>query len=211
MEEVFESVGVHIFRFLTEDEISEISRTNKQLSELSDSVLLWRNLLSSFNPRSNKDPQKPVRVRSIKPRPQLKPSVKKQTIESNNSKQWIFIPPDLEKQIKVITINKAGQLRKNEEFKSSCFQLLEAWSESISRTLNILESHELRGDFASPYSAIIIWKDKLKVLDDILAELNDICVAKVDAVFAGFKPHKVFVAQIERVKRQHREAKVRDI
>jgi hypothetical protein len=209
MEAVLDEVGVNILRYLKEDELNEVSRVSKSFCGVCESVLIWRCLLASFNPRSNKDSLKSVRVRTNKPRPLLKPSEKKQVFETSVTKQWIFIPPDLEKQIKVITINKAGQLRKNEEFKSRCFQLLETWSESMNRTVSILESHELRGDFDSPYSAIIIWKDKQKVLEDLLSELNDVCVAKVDAVFSGLKPHKQFISQLERVKRHHREAKVR--
>jgi hypothetical protein len=41
-----------------------------------------------------------------------------------------------------------------------------------------------------------------------LNELNDVCVAKIDAVFNGTTPHKNFVSQIEKVKRQIKEAKV---
>ena len=183
---------------------------NSQCKEISESALLWRNLLSSFNPRTNKDQNKEIRIRAAvnRPEPRSKPITSNETI---NSKQWVFIPPDLERQIKLITINKAAQLRKNEDFRSRCLQILDTWSESISRTLNILESQESRGETNDPCSLIVFWKDKLKILEEILLELNDICVAKVDAVFTGTDPHKAFVNQIERVKKQHREAKVMNI
>lgn len=49
----------------------------------------------------------------------------------------------------------------------------------------------------------------MKVLEDIINELNDVCVAKVDAVFSGTKPHQQFIHQIEKVKRNHKESKVK--
>ena len=209
MEEIINTVGPVIARYLNDSDLSEVSKVNKSFFELCESVLLWRSLLSSFNPRSNKDSLKAVRVRTQKPRPDTKAAPVHVTMQSNNSKQWIFIPPDLERQLKVITINKAGQLRKNEEFKGRCFQLLDTWSESISRTMSILDSQESRGDFSSPYSSVVHWKDMVKVLEDIIGELNDVCVAKVDAVFTGFKPHQQFISQIEKVKRAYKESKVR--
>lgn len=207
MEEVLDTAGVIVIRYLTDTDLEVLGKVNMKFKEICESTLLWRSLLSSFNPRKPKEKIKEVRVRTSRPRPnsKQKPPTKSETI---NSKQWIFIPPDLESQLKVITINKAAQLRRNEEFKSRCFQVMETWTESISRTLNILENQEICGDDTNPYSMINYWKDKIKIIEDILNELNDACVAKVDVVFNGTKPHKSFISIIDKTKKHYKEAKV---
>lgn len=208
MEKVLDKAGVIIIRFLADSDLEVLICVSSKFKEISESALLWRSLLASFNPRSNKYMHKDIRIRVATKRPEPKPKLTMAS-ETILSKQWVFIPPDLERQIKLITINKAGQLRKNEEFSSRCLQVLETWAESISRTLNILESQETRGETSDPSSVIVFWKDKIKIIEEIMVELNDICVAKVDAVFNATVPHKRFVSQIERVKKQHREAKVK--
>jgi hypothetical protein len=207
MDKIIRAAGATIIRFLNESDLENLIAVNTQLKELCETALLWRSLLQSFNPKSNKEPNKDVRIRSIKKRPDNKYKLNN-TQDPIISKQWVFIPPDLESQIKVITINKAAQLRKNENFRQRCFQVMEAWTESISRTICIINNQDLRGDPNDPYSIVITSRDKVKVLEDILEELNDICVAKLDAVFSNTVPHKNFINQIEKVKKLHKESKV---
>ena len=72
MDEVLEKIGVIIIRYLSDNDLESVANVNKKFKELSESALLWRSLLYSFNPRSNKDINKDVRVRTITKRPDTK-------------------------------------------------------------------------------------------------------------------------------------------
>ncbi|CAG9322215.1 unnamed protein product [Blepharisma stoltei] len=212
---VLQSNGVDILGYLTTEELQEIKKVSLFFNEVVDSILMWRVLFSSISGALkgyNPSPQaaKDVRVRTIKSRPEssTKPKPKSISIrEEKCPKQWFFIPPDLEEKLKLITINRASVVRKDPNFSGRCFEVLETWASLLVSTLKEIKEKEIRGEDTDPKSIILYWKDKSKILSEIMEELNDICIAKLDSIFVDTPSHKKFISAINKLKKEYEEAR----
>ena len=181
-------------------------------------MLLWRELFTSVGISTRnylsslQNPQKQVRIRTIKPYkpakmpdfPLLTTEESKETQGKPSGKQWFAVPENIEERLKRTTINKVGSLKKDNAFIEALYRLMAHWTETIQKTiLQVTQSPLPRG----AAEEIAYWKDSERVLTSLLSELNDSTIAKIDLILAGSAVHTRYLKELANLKQSCNQSK----
>jgi len=204
---VFETCGTKIVGFLEEQEVNELSLVCKTTKGVIDTMKLWSTLFASVKGAMQDymapKPSPSIRVRTPRPPPKLLRKPQNSTELKVTSKQWFCIPESFLSKLKLVTINKAAQLRKDKQFASSAQEIFDSWKTTIQRMLKTLEEKS-EGNFQD---TLRYWKDKSRILGQMISELNDQNVAKMDKIFEGFKFQKELFNELENLGNSYARAK----
>mmetsp|Transcript_7246 Transcript_7246/g.10710 ORF Transcript_7246/g.10710 Transcript_7246/m.10710 type:complete len:388 (+) Transcript_7246:7-1170(+) len=204
---VFETCGTKIVGFLEEEEVNKLSLVCKTTKGVIDTMKLWSTLFASVKGAMQDymapKPSPSIRVRTPRPPPKLLRKPQNSTELKTTNKQWFCIPESFLSKLKLVTINKAAQLRKDKQFASSAQEIFDSWKTIIQRMLKTLEEKS-EGNFQD---TLRYWKDKSRILGQMISELNDQNVAKMDKIFEGLKFQKELFNELENLGNSYARAK----